>query len=78
VTPYIFDDRCDYYDVALELQTAFEVGRDKLEIYGQKGHEWVIGEGDMASETMGLKFIDAFEDCFKNWTPRKRFDIYKA
>ena len=78
MTPYIFDDRCDYYDVALELQTAFEMGRDKLEIYGQKGHEWVIGDGDMASETMGLKFIDAFEDCFQNWTPRKRFDIYKA
>ena len=44
---------------------------------GLLGHEYVIGEGDMASERMGEKFIDAIEGCFSNWKPRKRFDIHK-
>jgi hypothetical protein len=78
MTPYIFDDRCDFHDVANALNLTFSYGRDRLEIYGQRGHEWVVGDGDMASETMGDKFIEAFEDCFQNWKPRKRFDIYKA
>tara|TARA_R110000782_G_scaffold266728_1_gene361482 strand:- start:1068 stop:1208 length:141 start_codon:yes stop_codon:yes gene_type:complete len=43
---------------------------------GNYGSEWVQGESGMASETMGDKFIDAIDGCLKNWTPRKRFEIY--
>jgi len=77
-TPYIFDDRCDFMDVAEKLGNALEDGRDHLEYVGHIGHEWVQGESGMASENMGGKFIDAIDGCLENWTPRKRFEIYLA
>ena len=76
MTPYIFDDRCDYVDVAEQLGTAFETGRDNLETIGMEGHTWVVGESGMAAESMGDAFIDAIGGCLDNWKPRKRFEIY--
>ena len=32
----------------------------------------------MSMESMGGRFVEAIEGCFQNWSPRKRFDIYKA
>lgn len=78
VTPYIFDDRCDYEEVAEQLNSFFEMGRDECKRVGMLGHEFVVGDGDMASETMGEKFIEAIDGCFENWTPRKRFNIWKV
>ena len=75
-TPFIFDDRCDFIEVAEQLGNALRDGRDHLESVGNYGSEWVQGESGMASETMGEKFIDAIDGCLKNWTPRKRFEIY--
>lgn len=77
-TPYIFDDRGDYIEIADQLEVAFEKGRNVLIEYGQLGREWVMSEAGMASESMGEKFVEAIEGCFQNWAPRKRFDIYKA
>ena len=78
VTPYIFDDRCSYKDIGKAIGTWYEKGRDGCESAGLKGHEFIIGAGDMASETMGEKFIEAIDGCFENWKPRQRFDIYKV
>tara|TARA_B100001287_G_scaffold115087_1_gene96794 strand:- start:1847 stop:3271 length:1425 start_codon:yes stop_codon:yes gene_type:complete len=78
VTPYIYDDRCDSHDIADNLNEFFKMGRDECERVGMLGHEFVVGDGDMASETMGEKFIEAIDGCFKNWKPRKRFDLWKV
>ena len=78
MTPYIFDDRCDFIEVADQLGNALRDGRDHLEAVGNYGSEWVQGESGMASETMGDKFIDAIDGCLENWTPRKRFEIYSV
>jgi len=78
MTPYIFDDRCDFMEVAQQLEESFNAGRGYLEKVGQEGHEFVVGESGMASEHMGEKFVEAIDGCLKNWTPRKRFEIYTA
>lgn len=78
VTPFIFDDRCDFMDVAEKLGFAFRAGREHLEKIGQKGHEWISGNSGMASESMGERFVDAIDGCFENWKPRERFNIYKV
>ena len=75
-TPYIFDDRCDYMEVAQQLCNTFEAGRDHLEKVGLEGSEWVCSDSGMASENMGGRFIEAIDGCFQNWAPRKRFEIY--
>lgn len=77
-TPFIFDDRCDFMEVAEKLGYAFRAGRDHLEKVGMEGHEWVTNESGMSSEEMGVSFIEAIDGCFENWTPRKRFEIYTA
>ena len=78
VTPYIFDDRCSYKDVGEAIDRWYQKGRDECESAGMKGHEFIMGAGDMASETMGEKFIEAIDGCFENWKPRQRFEIYKV
>ena len=70
--------RCDAIDIAENLNEFFKMGRDECERVGMLGHEFVVGEGDMASETMGEKFIEAIDTCFENWKPRKRFDLWKV
>ena len=77
-TPYIFDDRADYIEIADQLDWTFREGREVLTEYGKLGSEWVQSEAGMSMESMGDKFIEAFEDCFQNWTPRKRFEVYTA
>jgi hypothetical protein len=77
-TPYIFDDRVDFMEVAEKLGYAFRAGRDHLENVGMQGHEWVVNESKMSSEEMGVSFIEAINGCLENWTPRKRFEIYSV
>jgi len=74
MTPFIFDDRCDFMEVSEKLGYAFRAGRDHLEKVGMEGHEWVTNESGMSSEEMGVSFIEAIDGCFENWTPRKRFE----
>ena len=77
MTPYIFDDRASHKDITDAIDYWMNMEAEERTKCGLLGHEYVIGEGDMASETMGEKFIDAIEGCFSNWKPRKRFDIHK-
>jgi len=76
MTPYIFDDRADHFDITLQLHNALQAGREKLTEYGKHGHEWIVNESGMAAEVMGGNFIEAIDGCFENWTPRKRFEMY--
>ena len=78
MTPFIFDDRCDFMEVAEKLGYAFRAGRDHLENVGMEGHNWVVNESKMSSEEMGVSFIEAIDGCLENWTPRKRFEIYSV
>jgi glycosyltransferase involved in cell wall biosynthesis len=78
MTPYIFDDRADYMEIADQLDWAFREGREALTEYGKLGSEWIQSDAGMASETMGEKFVEAINGCLENWTPRKRFEIYTA
>ena len=78
LTPYIFDDRCSYKDIGEAIQRWYEKGRDGCEEAGKKGHDFIVNDGDMASEKMGEKFIEAIDGCLENWKPRQRFDIYKV
>jgi len=76
MTPYIFDDRCDYFEVANQIDSAFGLGRETLVKYGEIGSQWIQSEAGMSMESMGNKFIDAINGCFQNWKSRKQFEIY--
>ena len=78
-TPYIFDDRCDWEDAGNAIKEWYEMGKEARDECGMKGHEFVMDEDVMMSaKMMGNNFIDHMDTAFEKWTPRKKFNIYKA
>ena len=78
-TPYIFDDRCDWQDAGDAIQYWYELGKEKRDECGIKGHEFVMSkEAMMSAKMMGENFIDHMETAFDKWTPKEKFNIYKA
>ena len=78
-TPYIFDDRCRFDDVAQSIKDWYDVGAEKRKECGMKGHEFVTGDDSMMSATaMSQNFIDHMDTTFDKWKPRKRYGIFKA
>ena len=78
-TPYIFDDRCRYDDVALVLKEWYDMGEEKRNECGMKGHEFVNSDESMMSSTaMSKNFIDQMDVGFDNWKPRKRYTLFKT
>tara|TARA_R110001592_G_scaffold10504_7_gene54381 strand:- start:9136 stop:10593 length:1458 start_codon:yes stop_codon:yes gene_type:complete len=78
LTPYIFDDRCDFQEVANAFKYWYDMSIDEREQRGHAGREWVLGdESNMSAKGMSKRMLESIEDCLKNWTPRKRFSIFK-
>ena len=78
-TPYIFDDRCDWQDAAKAIKYWYDIGKEKRDKCGIKGHKWTMGdESMMSARWMGKNFIDHMETAFEKWTPRTKVSIFKA
>ncbi len=79
MTPYIFDDRCDWNDAAIALKTVYDLGPEERVRRGKLGREYALKkEVGMSTELMCDKFIEGFEWVLENWKPKKPFDIYKG
>jgi glycosyltransferase involved in cell wall biosynthesis len=80
-TPYIFDDRCDFRDVAKQLTSAYALKMEDANEYtklGEAAREWVTSdEAMMTAQNMCLNVIDGIDETFKSWTPRSVFDLIK-
>jgi glycosyltransferase involved in cell wall biosynthesis len=78
-TPYIFDDRPTYDDAADGLKHFYDMGEEKRKECGEKGMEFVQTEEiGMTAENMSKRFIKDMDTAFEEWTPRKRFTLYKV
>jgi glycosyltransferase involved in cell wall biosynthesis len=79
LTPYIFDDRVDFRDVAEAIKYWYDMTKEERQERGMEGHDWVTGdESNMSARKMSDRFIECIETCFKNWKPRKRFTMFKV
>jgi glycosyltransferase involved in cell wall biosynthesis len=80
-TPYIFDDRCDFRDVANQLASAYALKMEDANEYaklGEAAREWVTSdESMMTAANMCVNVIDGIDKTFKTWTPRPVFDLIK-
>jgi hypothetical protein len=76
-TPYIVDERPSYEDSAKAMREIFDMSKDERTRRGKLGREYAI-ENKFTTTEMGNGFIEGFEEVLKNWSPRKRFDIWKA
>jgi glycosyltransferase involved in cell wall biosynthesis len=78
MTPYIFDDRVDFRDVANAIYYWHDMETHHRVEAGMVGHEWIMGdESNMSARRMAHRMKECIEDCLAKWTPRKRFTLYK-
>lgn len=76
-TPYIFDDRVDYIDVAPLIRDWYVMGREERKKAGLKGRKYFMGEGKLNREAMCQMLVDGMEGAFANWKPRKKYSLIK-
>ena len=78
-TPYIFDDRCSWEDVADRLKEWYDMGAEERHRCGMLGHEFVMSDDAMMSaDAMCNLFIEHMETALEKWTPRSRFEMHKV
>lgn len=78
-TPYIFDDRCSYEDVAKMLTYWYLLSEDLRREAGLKGREWALSqESGLSAKVMGERFIKNINYLLKVWEPVPKFILVKA
>ena len=78
-TPYIFDDRCDFRDVANALQEVYNMSQEERDRRGLAGREWATSEeSGMSAPAMCKNVIEAIDEAFDKFTPRPRYEVFKA
>ena len=76
-TPYIWDDRCNPEDVAVNLREFYDMGRKERKRLGALGKKF-CRENQMTATAMGENFIKSMNGAFKNWKPRIRYTMEKV
>ena len=77
-TPYIWDDRLDFRDLAKALKECFDLGKEERARRGMSGHEWVTSdESMMSARWMSKNIIKYIDQTLENWKPRKSFELIK-
>ena len=79
LTPYIFDDRADFQDVARAIRYWYDMSPEFRTEAGQAGRDWVLGdESCMSAKHMSRKMSECIDKCLSEFKPRKRFTLYKV
>ena len=76
-TPYIWDDRCNPEDVAVNLREFYDLGREERKRLGALGTKF-CRENQMTATVMGENFIKSMNGAFDNWKPRIRYTMEKV
>lgn len=77
-TPYIFDDRCDFRDVAKAIEQVYNLTPEERADRGMAGREWVTSEESMmTAKHMCDNVIYTLDDTLSAFKPRKEFEFIK-
>ena len=78
-TPYIFDDRCDFRDVANAIEQIYDMPVEQRSSYGLLGREWVLSdESMMSAKHMCDNVINTINETFDKFVPRNKFELIKT
>jgi glycosyltransferase involved in cell wall biosynthesis len=78
-TPYIFDDRADFRDIAKAIEEVYNLSPEERERKGQAAREWVTSdESMMTANNMAKNLIDGIEQTFAKWKPRHKYELIKV
>jgi glycosyltransferase involved in cell wall biosynthesis len=76
VTPYIFDDRCTWEDVAVKIYEVYNLPKEERKQRGLKGREWAISdEAGFTSKHQADRIIEALDVLFDTWKPREKYEV---
>ena len=77
-TPYIYDDRCSFEDIASQITQLYSMGDVERKNRGVKGREWATSdEAGFTSEKMSNRIIEGIDELFDIWKPRNKFELLK-
>lgn len=77
-TPYIFDDRVDFREVAKAIEQIYDLSPEERKRKGLLGKDWVLSdESGMNVDKMCNTITDAMNETFDNWVPRKNYEFLK-
>ena len=77
-TPYIWDDRCRPEDATEQIMAVYSLSKEERKSKGLKGREWALGEAGFTGEKQGERIIESFDELFKTWKPREKFEFINA
>ena len=78
-TPYIFDDRADFRDVAEQLENAYNMSVEERIEKGIEGREWATGdEAGFIAKIMCERMIRDMDESFNNFEPRASYTLTKV
>ena len=77
-TPYIFDDRVNFEDVADAIRYWYDLPFATRKVHGLIGREWALSNG-LTAEQMGNKMIEMMDYLFSvNKQPRPSYTLNKV
>jgi glycosyltransferase involved in cell wall biosynthesis len=76
-TPYIFDDRVDFEDVAKLIMDWYNTPKEERNAAGKEARAWMLGDGKLSQSYMCESAINGMETAWKNWNPRKKYTMIK-
>ena len=77
-TPYIYDSRCDFRDVAARIDEVYRMSSEERQERGKAGMEWALSdEAGFTAKHMGERVIEGMNNTFENFTPRPKFTFHK-
>jgi glycosyltransferase involved in cell wall biosynthesis len=74
-TPYIWDDRCNAEDAAVQIGKVYALDRETRKELGKTGRHWAINDVGFTGEDMGAKAIVAIDKLFSTWIPREKYEL---
>ena len=78
-TPYIYDDRPRWEDAGDALIEWYNTPKEERIEAGKKGNEFVhLPETMMTAKNMCDRFVEDIDRCLDEFTPRKRYTLYRA
>jgi glycosyltransferase involved in cell wall biosynthesis len=78
-TPYIFDDRADFREIANAIEKVYNLDSKERERRGLEGRKWATSDESMMSATnMCRNVIEGIDETFTKWTPRKKHELVKV
>jgi hypothetical protein len=78
-TPYIWDDKLDFRELALAIQKVYEMSPEERTENGKAAREWVTSdESGMSARMMCKNIIKDIDLTLEKFTPRKTFEFIKT